>query len=85
MSRQHRSERAEQAVGRMRARIADHKRGLNRMTVQGFPTQSATDALSKLCVELALLGSARNGCGMEFGSGFNKSVAENGSHSSGSL
>ena len=55
MSRQHQIERAEQAVGRMRARIADHKRGLNGMTVRGFPTQSATDALSNLCVELALL------------------------------
>jgi hypothetical protein len=41
----------------MRARIADHKRGLNGMTVRGFPTQSATGSLCS--------SSARNCCGMK--------------------
>ncbi len=39
----------------MRTRIAEHKVGLNGMTVRGFPTQSATDALNKLSAELVLL------------------------------
>jgi len=39
----------------MRTRVADHKLGLNGMTVRGFPTQSATDMLNRLCAELTLL------------------------------
>ncbi len=39
----------------MRARIADHMLGLNCMTVRGFPSQTATDALNKLHAELICL------------------------------
>jgi hypothetical protein len=55
MSRHHQIERAAQEIRRMRARIADHRLGLNSMTVRGFPTQSATDVLNKLSAELVLL------------------------------
>jgi hypothetical protein len=55
MSRHHQIERAEQEIRRMRARIADHRLGLNRMTVRGFPTQSATDVLNELSAELVVL------------------------------
>ncbi len=55
MSRPHQIERTEQEIRRMRARIADHMLGLNCMTVRGFPSQSATDALNKLHAELICL------------------------------
>lgn len=55
MSHCHQIERAEQEIRRMRARIADHKLGLNGMTVRGFPSQSGTDALNKLAADLILL------------------------------
>jgi ribosome-interacting GTPase 1 len=55
MSCRHEIERAEQEIKHMRSRIAVHKAGLNGMTVRGFPTQSTTDLLNKLCTELILL------------------------------
>ena len=55
MSCRHEIERAEQKIQHMRSRIVDHKAGLNGTTVRGFPTQSTTDVLNKLCTELILL------------------------------
>jgi hypothetical protein len=52
MSYPHQIERAEQEIWRIRARTAEHKLSLNGMTVRGFPSQSATDALNKLYTEL---------------------------------
>ena len=42
-------------IPHMQTRIADHRRCLDRMTVQGFPTQSATDLLDEMCTELVLM------------------------------
>ncbi len=55
MSHPRQVERAEQEIRRMRARIAERKLGLNGMTVRGFPSQSATDALNKLHAKLICL------------------------------
>jgi hypothetical protein len=45
----------DQEIRGMHRRIANHKRCLDRMTVQGFPSQAATDLLNKMCAELILM------------------------------
>ena len=43
------------SISALQARIKDQKAYLNRLTVQGIPTQAATDALNKLSGDLRVL------------------------------
>ena len=46
---------ADRDIDRAQARISEQKAGLQRLIVQGFPTQSATDALSRMPADLRLM------------------------------
>ena len=52
MSNRHRINHTDQPISALQARIKDQKAYLNRLTVQGVPTQAATDALNKLSGDL---------------------------------
>ena len=55
MSNRHRIRHPDQPISALQARIKDQKAYLNRLTVQGVPTQAATDALNKLSGDLLLM------------------------------
>ena len=55
MSRVHEVVLADRRIGEVQLRIKEQKARLQRMIVQGFPSQSADDLLSKLYVNLGKL------------------------------
>ena len=52
MSRVHEVVLADRRIGEVQLRIKEQKARLQHMIVQGFPSQSADDLLTKLCVNL---------------------------------
>ena len=52
MSRVHEVVLADRRIDEVQLRIKEQKARLQRMIVQGFPSQSADDLLTKLCVNL---------------------------------
>ena len=59
MSRVHEVVLADRRIGEVQLRIKEQKARLQRMIVQGFPSQSADDLLSKLYVNLNKLQQGR--------------------------
>ena len=55
MSNRHRIHHTDQPISALQARIKDQKAYLNRLTVQGVPTQAATDTLNRLSGDLLLM------------------------------
>jgi hypothetical protein len=55
MSNRHRIHRTDQPISVLQTRIKDQKAYLDRLTVQGIPTQAATDLLNKLSCDLLLM------------------------------
>jgi hypothetical protein len=55
MSNHPRINEADRPLLQLEARLADQKAYLDRLTVQGAPTQAATDVLNKLSGDLRLM------------------------------